>query len=326
MTYTPSCIMAYHGSGVPIERFDYAFTGKGNDQNGSGFYFTTSVQEALSYCTRTLPGRDDKLGGAHEPTVHQVVLRMDSPMLCTDDRELSEDEVLAIMAQSPCLDSALENWDEVNDMTRPRLMRQAARNYTQEQGDQPVLRSLFWLANDFFDGHTQVFNEAVRDVLGIDGVIQPLEDSTHYVAFFPEQIEIKARWPMAQIEAQFPDLPEESTTLQEGKALIHAALANLGQATDLGRSPIEGVAGQWERAQITLDNHTDVLIAISEGGVVQVNRNPFSALDNKANITLDRIQASLQAALQATMSAHSTDTLSDTANASEVPSRTRMRG
>ena len=42
-------ILAYHGSPVNIDEFRYEFTNKGNDQLGSGFYFTTDKNEALGY-------------------------------------------------------------------------------------------------------------------------------------------------------------------------------------------------------------------------------------------------------------------------------------
>lgn len=88
-------------------------------------------------------------------------------------------------------------------------------------------------------------------------------------------------------------LPEESRTLEEAKLLANAALQrlNLPQAR---WEVIEGVSGSWERAEIAYGKE-QLVLAASGGGVVQVNRNPFSTLDPDApNVTLERIEASIQ--------------------------------
>lgn len=186
-------LTAYHGSGCDIEAFDFAFTGIGNDQNGSGFYFTTSLDEAIAYCSNSLNGLP-KPGGVDSPTVHQAQLSFTKLLDSQDESALTFENVVRIIRRSPRLDESLENWDEVTDSTRARVLAKAASAYTQPAGEGPLLKRLFALANDFFGNDTRAFNEAVRDVLGIDGVVEHYEDKTHFVVFFPEQINISSRW------------------------------------------------------------------------------------------------------------------------------------
>ena len=58
------------------------------------------------------------------------------------------------------------------------------------------------MANDFFPKHVAEFNKAVFEVLGYDGVVQTFDNGqVHYVAFFPEQIQIVATERLAPLEA-----------------------------------------------------------------------------------------------------------------------------
>jgi len=77
-------------------------------------------------------------------------------------------------------------------------------------GFQSVLRGLNNLSNDFFLGEIRAFNDAVQKVLGYDGVIHRLVDRKHYflVAWFPEQIKIIDRTPVATIRRTL-ELAEE---------------------------------------------------------------------------------------------------------------------
>ena len=190
-------VTAYHGSGCRIDSFDYAFTGIGNDQNGSGFYFTSNIEEAIAYCSNTINGLE-KPGGMSNPTVHMAHLSFNRLLDSQSEAELQYANVVSIIRRSPRLDECLENWDEVTDATRERVIAMAAKAYTQKEGEGPLIKRLFALANDFYGADTKAFNEAVRDVLGFDGVIERFEEKTHFVAFFPEQINVVARWSLEE--------------------------------------------------------------------------------------------------------------------------------
>lgn len=184
-------IKAYHGSGTEISEFDYQWTGQGNDQNGSGFYFTSDYDEAFGYTGRTLAGLS-KLGGSDRPTVHVVELTFNNPLQHDTEKAMTQAQVEAIIRRAPDLNDALMNWGDVDYYGLEKVLKSAIPAYAKP--GKFLLQSLNELANDFFGSEIKAFNEAVRDALGYDSVIEKFEGGkVHYVAWFPEQINIIER-------------------------------------------------------------------------------------------------------------------------------------
>lgn len=50
----------YHGTDTTIRAFDFKLAGQGNDQYGSGFYFTNNYEHAQAYTTDELTGPDGR--------------------------------------------------------------------------------------------------------------------------------------------------------------------------------------------------------------------------------------------------------------------------
>jgi hypothetical protein len=202
-------IDVYHGSGVAIDEFKYEFTGIGNDQNGSGFYFTTDINEAAAYTSASLNGMP-KPGGQNNPTIHHVRLRLKNPLDIETKQDLTTKELRAIITKSPCLDDCLCDWGDIEYEGMPKVLTRAIDTYASCQGgpEGPVvlIKTLHKLGNDFFPGETEAFNQAIESVLGYDSVVERFENTgnTHYVAFFVEQIEIVERTPLAEFNRQ-PD-------------------------------------------------------------------------------------------------------------------------
>lgn len=197
-------IIAYHGSGNPIQRFDYQFTGMGNDQIGSGFYFTSDLSEAIGYTSGTLNG-NPKPGGTDNPTVHVARLSLNRMMRHDLLQDLTFQQARQLILASPDLDDALWNWGDLGSEKRESLISKAARSYVPLPGDDPIdlLRQLHPIANDFFDGHTKAFNRAIEAAFGFDSIICRFEDGkTHFVAFYPEQIEILEHIPVEEARAR----------------------------------------------------------------------------------------------------------------------------
>lgn len=176
--------IAFHGSGVPVDSFRYEFTSQGNDQYGSGFYFTTDVNEAAWYAGRG--------GGEPGGVVHVARLQFDRLLDADSTRGLHQREAMSIMRASPVLRDSLMAWDDVDTLGIDKVLRIAAPAYAFPDGDRPLVRTLFALANDFFPktAHIEAFNRAIRHVLSFDGVCKQQEEGMHLVAWFPEQIEI----------------------------------------------------------------------------------------------------------------------------------------
>lgn len=186
-------ILAYHGSGVSIEEFSYEFTNKGNDQLGSGFYFTTDVNEAKDYCTRTLVGQNEKLGGSDNPTIHVVELDIKNPLGSDQSVGMAATQIERILRSSPILDEALENFGQVGFEPFNRILKRAVDCYIIYDGEVETIKNLNKLSNDFFGDHIEAFNRAVKESMGFDGLVHEWSDSKHYVAWFPEQIKIIER-------------------------------------------------------------------------------------------------------------------------------------
>ncbi len=186
-------LVVYHGSGTEIPEFKYEYTNQGNDQLGSGFYFTDSKNEADNYQTRTtVNGAEEKLGGTDNPTTHEVYLSIKKPLDAEGREKLSAKQIEKIIRDAPDLEDRLSDWGDVEDEGADKLIKEAAQAYAThtEPSKGEALRSLFKLARDFYPDDIKSFNESVRDATGYDGVVQNFRapDKAHYVAWFPEQI------------------------------------------------------------------------------------------------------------------------------------------
>jgi GNAT superfamily N-acetyltransferase/RNA:NAD 2'-phosphotransferase (TPT1/KptA family) len=188
---TPKVV--YHGTGADIKAFDYEFTGQGNDQLGSGFYFTDSKETASGYTTRMQ--NDQPKPGGEQANVMPVYLCLKKPIHVVNgeakEPDLTAAQIRKIIVVAPNLDDVLTNFGDVSFEGKANVLKAAVDSYT----DAPLLRQLFTLATDFYRDDVKGFNEIVRKVTGYDGVIAEFgtEDlwhgnQTHYVAWFPNQI------------------------------------------------------------------------------------------------------------------------------------------
>ena len=98
---------AYHGSNVEIKEFDPAFTGKGNDQYGSGFYFATNKEAATAY--------GDK--------ITKAIITFENPFILDGNKEpnldnvfpKNNDEIYRILLHMPSLFNSPED-EEMNPL------------------------------------------------------------------------------------------------------------------------------------------------------------------------------------------------------------------
>jgi len=198
---------AYHGSPFCIEQFDFAFTEHGDDTFGSGFYFATQLDEALKFASDTSTLSSDQL--RINPTVHTVDITLRNPLPSDHEAEITQAQVREIIRLAPqeSREEGLWKWGDLGSDSQASVINDAAPAYA---GFQSVLRGLNNLSNDFFLGEIRAFNDAVQKVLGYDGVIHRLVDRKHYflVAWFPEQIKIIDRTPVATIRRTL-ELAEE---------------------------------------------------------------------------------------------------------------------
>lgn len=165
-------IIAYHGSKDVIDDFKYEYTNQGNDQLGSGFYFTTDIHEAKGY------GKN----------VHKVELVFKKTLDADKIGNVTYAQIQKFIWKSPIKEDALSNWGDVEYEGRTKVLDRAISEYVVKKEN--IVRGLFNLANDFYPNHIQEFNERIFGILGYDSIVKRHETSTHYVAFFPSQIKI----------------------------------------------------------------------------------------------------------------------------------------
>lgn len=191
-------LLVFHGTGSvnSIDEFKSEFTGKGNDQLGSGFYFSDFNDTALLYMK--LSGEEEKLGGTDSPGVISAYLKIENPIylegpnLNNVDFDMTHNEVLQIIKYSKILrhrdDSPIGAWHDIwTHSFQEWMISDVARHYVG-----PALN----IENDFFsyEHGSNDFRTAIHNVLGYDGVIQKINNNeTHYVAWFPFQIKIVGR-------------------------------------------------------------------------------------------------------------------------------------
>lgn len=185
-------LIVYHGTGTNIEEFLPEFTGQGNDQYGSGFYFTTDRETAEGYTTRTLNDQS-KPGGTDNPNVILAYLNIRNPLVveARDTPNLYQIEVPAsqaakIIGKMPDImdpeTSILGDFFDDYWESGPKrsMINRLAREYDWTLGT---------LATDIFRDHPTEFRQAVSDVLGYDGVqVNFPSGEKHFIAWFPNQI------------------------------------------------------------------------------------------------------------------------------------------
>lgn len=202
-------LQLYHGTGTTIEAFDSSFFGKGLEQYGSGFYFTTDYESAEGYAherpkdTRT--GREvEKFGGEDNPNVVEAYVNLRKPIIIDGkehaslnhvDLKLTMTQIEHILMRSPnfYLSSDEGNllgdyldyyWDKCEYLHNKSdfypLIKDVANQYF-ANADLTTLSSAF-------NGHEAEFLQALNFYTGYDGIIVDFGNASHVIAWFPEQI------------------------------------------------------------------------------------------------------------------------------------------
>lgn len=188
----------YHGTGnlENMESFDPEQTGKGNDQLGSGFYFTNKPETANGYTGSVSPNAPkgaNKLGGDTSPGVIAAHLAIKKPLRVGPEGNhlgdagvnMTHMQVKRIMNMAPNImhrdKSPLADYVDTSRGISPAMIHEVAQHYTGPE--------LHMLENDFFKHDPTSYREALHKVLGYDGVIKDFGNGEkHYVAWFPHQI------------------------------------------------------------------------------------------------------------------------------------------
>ena len=190
----------YHGTSdlanISETGFDPDFTGKGNDQFGSGFYFSTSPSQSSSYAETGL----DIAGNTKPAGMVKANLALKNPLIVDGMKvtnlndlpiELDYDDVSDLLQYSRALKRGLDDeqmnpmgdqfsefWD---DGPTDEMMEKLVETYQHS--------NLSAIENDLFDGDSTAFREGLAKVTGYDGIVVDYGDGLkNAVAWEPNQI------------------------------------------------------------------------------------------------------------------------------------------
>lgn len=157
----------YHGSPKRFQVFSYDFigSGRGHDQEGPGFYFTSEESDARNY-------------GEHILRVHLTLNR-----LVRLKGKILDSQIRKMLDGAPNLADTLTNWDENPRIAYRNAMEAIKRYDSPHQAFQTI-----WY--DFYRGHEVQYLKNMVNLLGFDGVVIPGGKIEHAVVFDPSKIHI----------------------------------------------------------------------------------------------------------------------------------------
>ena len=161
----------YQGRSVNSTEFNHKFIDqKGNRQDGPGFYFTRSEEDARQYAT------------GDQGIVLKCILT--PKKLVSRDKEFSNKELEKIMKMSPNFQDYLMNWDENPN----KAFKMAFEQFSNMDDSVELVQSL-WA--DLYDEEDIAFlNNMIK--LGYDGTesLTTTWDHPHVIIFNPNVIEV----------------------------------------------------------------------------------------------------------------------------------------
>ena len=248
----------YHGTGTTIDEFKTEFTGKGNDQYGSGFYFTTEKSEAEMYQSTINTNTPEKIGGTDNPNVIASYLNIQKPIiadgmnLANSNIDLSYEETLEIIKQSPILrdidETPIGGWFDV--------WSEGVQDYMIEEVANSYVGNLMSLENDFFSGNATAFREAVYKATGYDGVVHEFENGRkHYIAWFPNQIKsVNNQNPTQENANIFMSLSNNKDVAPTGKYNVYGKDVKVQKAPKEKRTIKAPVKGEVKNDRVPKTN------------------------------------------------------------------------
>lgn len=201
-------IPLYHGTAFKITSFLPEMTGKGNDQYGSGFYFTTSYMTAAGYMFDQLKNNsgkmNEKLGGESFYNVIEAYVNIENPiqingsqpnLRCCEIHDTYKIEQIIRCLPSLYFTKEEEGYNILGDyfeefwsldlenMSRADfypLIHKFVKAYYSE--------TTIYNLDLLFKDYPEELRKALNRYLAYDGVIVNHKDEQHVVAWFPEQI------------------------------------------------------------------------------------------------------------------------------------------
>lgn len=173
----------YHGAKVKITRFDSAFIGKGNDQDGPGFYFTASLVDSKAYAN---------------PNGFIHYCKLTPRKLVPRAGKVKTSEVQQMIRRAPDYTDTLQDWGE-----SPVAAFRAAVEGMIQDGEPAETFEQVWA--DFYarkeGGNAAYLKNMIA--IGYDGVMNdPAEraGTQHVIIFNPDVVHIEKVVPIADVK------------------------------------------------------------------------------------------------------------------------------
>lgn len=269
--------ITYHGSPNRFFTFDRGRIGKGNDQFGAGFYFATSEEASRSY----------------GDNVHKTYLNITKPIVINRtadggdlfDVKITQKQAYEILKRHPLiydpesspLGDMFEEYWEVG--AKDYMIREAAKNFN----------SIGLLDSDFlaYRDYPNELHEAIRDVLGYDGVEVRFDNAgdRFYVAWFENQIKLTTnKQPTRDADIRF--------ALSDSVVNVDSANETAAWTSERMTDLIERYGAtnpRYTQAYATWINPADFVKATT---VNQTRRNQI--YDEAGNLDIDRLSHETQ--------------------------------
>lgn len=141
------------------------------------------------------------------PTIHKVRLKLENPLNTSFIGGLTHAQAKAIIMKLPNLEEKMWDFYDLGSMTLEAALNDAAKMCSQFHNTTLISR-INALAYTFYgNDNIRELNQALKEVLGYDGVIHKEDKAYIAVAWFPEQIEVVQR-----IKVQEKSLDDEGPT------------------------------------------------------------------------------------------------------------------
>lgn len=166
----------FHGTPHEFDKFDTKYIGVGNDELGSGFYFSNDIDTAKCYAD----------GDGY---IIEVDINIQKPLM--DDTYFSKDEIRKILQGSPDLEDNLWNFGDLSREPQEKVLNKAVDIYYDMNHGDDAVKLLYTISNDFWSGHEAEFLDHVTNVTGYDGLYRERGNQVHAVVWNPSKISIK---------------------------------------------------------------------------------------------------------------------------------------
>ena len=168
----------YHGTASVIDAFDNSFLGRGNDQFGSGFYFTSTPISAEGWASRAYDDQPVAKRNAG-PTIHAVYLRKKKNIYGVK-RSLTYQQIEKMLRASPNFEDSLGGFGDPTYEGFQKVLRAAIAAYSNSD----AYTAMNHIANDFWKGEEGHFVLAFKKITGYDHCYLKDNDKSYTCVMF----------------------------------------------------------------------------------------------------------------------------------------------